>query len=249
AAPEGDPLDWIAVGVIAVVVLATAVRGLLGFGNALIAMPLLALLLPKEVVSPLVAILAMFMASIMLTQTWRHMCFRNAWRLVAGAVFGTPLGLIFLTRVPESIVQGVLAAVIFLFSLYSLTRPRLFHLKTDHGALLAGFVAGMLGGAYNTNGPPVVVYGAMRGWDPERFRATMQAFFWPAGLFILVGHASAGLWTREVFRHLLCCIPVTVVTLLACRPLARRIPTKPFERAVHGMLMATAVVLAAKALR
>lgn len=241
-------MDWTTVGVVSVFVLATLIRGLLGFGNALVAMPLLALFMRQDVVTPLVAIMAMFKGTILLAQTWRSMCFRNAGRLIVGSALGTPLGLIFLKRVPESLVQFVLAAVIFSFSFYSLTRPHLLHLKTDRGAWVAGFVAGILGGAYNTNGPPVVVYGSMRRWDPERFRATLQGFFFPAGVFILTGHAWAGLWTREVFSYVLICIPVAAVTLLICRPIARRIPAGRFDKAVHVMLMVTAVVLATKAL-
>jgi hypothetical protein len=30
------------------------------------------------------------------------------------------------------------------------------------------------------NGPPLVIYGALRRWTPERFRATLQGYFLPA---------------------------------------------------------------------
>lgn len=241
-------LDWTSVGVVCVFVLATLVRGLLGFGNALVAMPLLALFLPKEIVTPLVALVAMLMVSIMLAQTWRRICLRNASRLIAGAALGTPLGLLFLKRVPEHIVQLILAGIIFCVSLYSLLKPRLLHLETDRGAWLAGFIAGILGGAYNTNGPPVVIYGSMRGWDPDRFRATLQGFFLMTGIFILCGHAWIGLWTRQVFRYALIAVPGVVGTMILCRPLAKRIPRGKFDPLVHLMLIITALALTVKAL-
>jgi hypothetical protein len=43
------------------------------------------------------------------------------------------------------------------------------------------------------SGPlPLVVYGSLRGWPPERFRATLQGYFLPASLLGLAGPA---LWT------------------------------------------------------
>jgi uncharacterized membrane protein YfcA len=160
---------------------------------------------------------------------------------------GTPVGLYLLKRLPEGVVLFALAVIVFGFSLYSLARPRLVHLSSDWGAWLAGFFAGVLGGAYNTNGPPIVIYGTMRGWEPERFRAILQGFFWPAGMMVLVAHASAGLWTREVFRYAGLSVPALLLTLLACRPLARRIPRGRFDQCVHVLLMVTAVLLGAKA--
>jgi hypothetical protein len=78
-------VDWTTLAVVAVIAAATLVRGLLGFGNALVAMPLLALFLPKEVkevVSPLVALTAMVTGSIFLVQTWKHICLHNTGRLL-----------------------------------------------------------------------------------------------------------------------------------------------------------------------
>ena len=46
-----------------------------------------------------------------------------------------------------------------------------------------GFFAGILGGAYNTNGPPVVIYGSLRKWSPATFRATLQGYFFMAAFF------------------------------------------------------------------
>jgi uncharacterized membrane protein YfcA len=247
ASVQGKAVDLVTLGVIGVVFLASLVRGFLGFGNALVAMPLLALFMDIETVTPLVALLAFLKAMIMLAQSWRDICLRSAWRMIAATAFGTPIGLIFLKGAHESVVQFVLAVVIALFSLYSLFHPTLIRLKSDRGAFVAGFCAGVLGGAYNTNGPPIVMYGAMRGWDPAKFRATLQGFFLPAGILILIGHAAAGLWTAEVFRYLAWSAPVVVVTLLVSHKLSRRLPTGNFDKLVHGMLLIIAAMLAVKA--
>jgi len=244
---QGQNVDWTTLGVLGVVFLASLVRGFLGFGNALVAMPLLALFMHMNVVTPLVALQAFLMVPIMLVRSWRHICLKNAWRLTLGAAFGTPIGLIFLKDAHEQVVQLVLAVVIAAFSLYSLLRPSLLRLHTDRGAVVAGFLAGLLGGAYNTNGPPLVMYGAMRRWPPEKFRATLQGFFLLSGIMILAGHAAAGLWTAAVFRYLFLSIPVIVVAMLLSRRYGSRIPAGKFDKLVYVMLLVIAGMLALKA--
>ncbi|MCA9117288.1 MAG: hypothetical protein KDA79_19595, partial [Planctomycetaceae bacterium] len=57
-----------------VLVLFTAalVRSTFGFGDALVAMPLLALFMPLETAAPLVALISLLIAGSVLQRDWRH---------------------------------------------------------------------------------------------------------------------------------------------------------------------------------
>src|SRR4051794_18399963 len=153
--------------VVAVVFLATLVRSAFGFGEALVAVPLLALLIPVEVATPLAVLFSITVAAVIIVQDWHQVHFPSAWRLVLATLPGIPLGLLLLTVVPEGVVKAVLAVVIIAFSAYCLGRGGRFELRSDRSAWLFGFGAGILGGAYGMNGPPLVVYGALRRWSPE----------------------------------------------------------------------------------
>ena len=83
------------------------------------------------------------------------------------------------------------------YGAYNLLRPGLPALRSEAWAYPFGFAAGVLGSAYNTGGPPVIIYGTMRRWPPAHFRATLQGFFLFTNIFVLVGHGLAGLWTRR----------------------------------------------------
>ena len=63
----------------------------------------------------------------------------------------------------------------------------------------AGFIAGCLGGAYNTAGPPVIVYGSLRQWPKEEFRAVLQAFFFVNAVFTVASHTIARHLTTTVW--------------------------------------------------
>ena len=94
-------------------------------------------------------------------------------------MLGIPLGLMLLSAAAEAFVKGILAAVIVAFSAHSLLGGKHRELKNDNFAWLFGFGAGILGGAYGMNGPPLVIYGSLRRWTPQHFRATLQAYFLP----------------------------------------------------------------------
>ena len=240
-------MDGPMAAVLGIMFLSALIRGLTGFGNALVAMPLLALVIPVRTATPVVALAATFMATIMLWKSWREVDVRSASTLLAAAVLGTPLGLFFLKGAHEALVQVVLALVIALFSAYSLIRPRHREISGWGWAVVAGFSAGVLGGAYNTNGPPVVIYGDLRGWPPDRFRATLQGFFLPIGLVIIAGHYLAGLWTRDTFRYTVAALPCLLAGLAASSYLAPRIPGRQFRAIVHGFLLLCSAVLLVKA--
>jgi uncharacterized membrane protein YfcA len=229
--------------VIAIVFLATFVRGLTGFGNALVAMPLLALVIEPTVASPLVAMTAIVMATLMLAANWRDVHIGSAWRLLVASVPGLAIGLWFLTNSSGSAIRLALGLFILSYSLYDLFRPRLAHLESERWAYVAGFISGIIGGACNANGPPIVIYGTMRGWSPERFRATLQGFFLPAGLFILVGHAGSGLWTREVFRLFLWSLPSVFLGVFLGSLMAKRVKKEHFRVIIHSVLIASALML------
>src|SRR5689334_9856825 len=112
--------------VLAVVFVATLVRSAFGFGEALVAVPLLALVIPVGVAVPLATLLSVTVAAVILASDWRHVHARAAWRLVVPTWVGIPLGLWLLTAAPETLVKVTLAAVIIAFSAYCLfARPQL----------------------------------------------------------------------------------------------------------------------------
>src|SRR6266568_623223 len=102
---------WLIVWVLAVIFLATLIRSAFGFGEALVAVPLLALVMPVEVAAPLAVLVSITVAAIVVVQDWRHVHLRSAGWLVLSTLFGIPLGLWLLTAVAEHVVKAILALV------------------------------------------------------------------------------------------------------------------------------------------
>ena len=228
--------------VIAVIALATLVRSTFGFGEALIAVPLLAFLIPVKVAAPVAALVSVTVAAVVVIQDWRHVHFRSAAWLIVSTLAGIPLGLLLLTRVPEPIVKAGLAVVIIGFAAQALRSPA-WRLENDRWAWVFGFIGGVLGGAYGMNGPPLAMYGSLRRWSPAEFRATLQGYFLPASAVGVAGYSLAGLWTPGVTRFYLASLPVVAVAVVAGRALNRRMAGERFTSAVYAGLLVVGVML------
>jgi hypothetical protein len=235
--------DPILLPAIAILFAATLVRAGLGFGEALIAVPLLALLMPVDQAAPIAVLVSITIALIVLVLDWRSVHVGSAGRLLVSTLFGIPLGLYLLTAVPEAIVKAILAVVILAFSLHSMLAKGRYKLSSDRLAWLFGFQAGILGGAYGMNGPPLAIYGSLRGWRPEQFRATLQAYFLPASLVGMGGYYLAGLWTPTVSHFYVASLPAVVLASLGGRWVGRRLQPERFTLYVYAGLSAIGIVL------
>jgi uncharacterized membrane protein YfcA len=233
--------------VLAVLFLATFIRSALGFGEALVAVPLLALTLPVQVAAPLAVLVSITVAVIVVIQDWRNVHVRSAGWLVLSTLFGIPLGLLLLKTVPESIVKAILGVFIIAFALYSLA-GRKPELHSDRLAPFFGFTAGILGGAYGMNGPPLVVYGVLRRWQPAQFRATLQGYFLIASIVGMAGYALTGLWTRAVSGYFLLSLPLALIAIFLGRAIHRRLSSARFLICVNVGLALIGVLLLKQAL-
>jgi uncharacterized membrane protein YfcA len=231
-----------------VVFLATLIRSAFGFGEALIAVPLLARFMPVKVAAPLAVLHSITVAVVILVQDWHKVHARSAWRLVLSTLFGIPLGLLLLRTASEQVVKAILAAVIIAFSLYSLLGRMRLELKSDRWTWVFGFVAGILGGAYGMNGPPLVIYGSLRRWSPEHFRATLQGYFLPASAIGMAGYWLFGLWVPAVTRYYFLSLPMALAAVFLGRWVNRRLTAHTFIRYIHIGLLGVGTMLLVQAM-
>lgn len=227
-----------------IIFLATLVRSIFGFGEPLVAVPLLALVLPVEIAVPVSVLASITVAGTVVVQDWDKIHFRSAGWLVLFAMLGIPLGLWLLTNADERLVKSTLAVIIIGFALYSLF-GRTIKLESESkiGLFLCGLLSGILGGAYGLNGPPLVVYGAMRRWSAQHFRATLQGYFLPASLVGMIGYWINGLWVEQVTTLFLWSLPGIFLAIFLGRIINRSITGASFFNYVYIGLAGLGVVL------
>ena len=244
-------MDSTTIYVLLVIFLATLIRSAFGFGEALVAVPLLALRLPVNIAAPLAVLVSITIAAVIVAQDWRRIHMRSTVWLVLATLFGIPLGLLLLTHGNHRGVKAVLAAIIIAFSGYALIwrKPPELHSDSRVWLLGCGFCAGVLGGAYGMNGPPLAIYGGMRRWSAQHFRATLQGYFLPASLIGMAGYWAAGLWVSTVTRYYLFSLPLVVPGILLGRLINHRLQGDTFLKYVHVGLLLTGAALMAQAIQ
>ena len=246
----GVTIDLITLYVVFIIFIATLIRSAFGFGEGLIAVPLLAFLIPLDIAAPLAVLVSITVAAIVVAQDWNKIHMGSAGWLVLATLFGIPLGLLLLTSSHQRTVKGTLAIIIMAFAAYSLIGRSPLELRRDSKVwlLVCGFFAGVLGGAYGMNGPPLAIYGSMRRWSAQHFRATLQGYFLPASIVGMVAYWFAGLWTRPVTRYYLFSLPITVLGVFLGRVINHRLRGDVFFRYLYIGLACIGALLLVQAI-
>ena len=233
-------MAWIWVAVSGVVALASAAQVVSGFGFALIATPLVAVLVgPREAVVGL-TIVSIVLAAQVAIRGRGHVDRSAVVLMSASAIVGMPLGLLVLTRADEQILTLIIAIVVIAFSIllgYGLRLPR--GRRVD---VVAGFTAGILSTSTGTSGPPVVIALSRELSEPSRFRSTISAIFLIQGSAALVAFAVGNQMSPDALAVALAGVPGLVLGSVVGELGFRRLDTPTFQRVVLGMLFASGVV-------
>jgi uncharacterized membrane protein YfcA len=220
-----------------IVFLAVFTQSLSGFGLALVAMALLPSLVGIQMATPLVALVAIASEIFLLLWYREALDVHAIWRVVLAALIGIPLGVLFLSHVDENLALTVLGIVILGYALYALLGLKLPFPKHSLWAYSAGLVGGLLGGAYNVSGPPVIVYADSRHWQPHVFKSNLQGYFVISSLAVMVSHALSGNLTVEVWNAFWQTLPFIIGGLVAGLSLDRWLNPVHFRRVVLVLLV------------
>jgi uncharacterized membrane protein YfcA len=229
--------------VFVIIFFAIFTQSVTGFGLALVSMPLLTAVLGIQTAAPLVALFGLVAELILLIYYRQDFSLRVVWRLAIAALAGIPLGILALRTIDEQIVLTILGLVVAGYALYALLDFRLPTIQQPVWAYVAGFAAGILGGAYNTSGPPVIVYGNCRAWPPAQFKSNLQGFFLFNSVLIATAHLLANNFSPLVLRSMLVALPAVAVGILAGLSLAKRISGSVFRKLVLWLLLVIGVWL------
>lgn len=220
-----------------VVFFAAFMQSLLGFGGALIAMPLLATLVGIHTATPAFAIVGT-LATLLNAIRWRsHTSRPDLIRLIVPAVLGIPLGIGILARVDSAVVTHGLGVLLLIYVGYHLLGFVLPPLQHPAWAYATGFSSGVLSGAFNTGGPPVIVFASTRQWSPDQFRGNLQTYFLIISLFLVTGHWLSGNLTGHVWHTALIGIPALVAGQFAGSRLCGRVKPDVFRRLALVLLL------------
>ncbi|MDX1416309.1 MAG: sulfite exporter TauE/SafE family protein [Candidatus Promineifilaceae bacterium] len=227
-----------------VVAFACFVQAVAGFGLPMIAMPLLVALFGIRVSVPLVAIIIFELQLLMIARYRMSLNLQTVWRLSVAAVLGIPIGVLFLSRIPEAITVSLLGLIIIFYVIYSLSNLPIPGLESPKWAYLFGFLSGIGSGAYNIGAPPMIVYGDTQRWEPKLFKGNLQGCFFVMSIAAILTHTVSGNVTTDILKNALFAVPFVITGAFAGFSLDRFINPARFRKIVLGLLLILGINLA-----
>jgi len=220
--------------------------GLAGFGIGLVSLALLPYVMSPADAIVLMTLYAAAFALAIFVPVRRDFTSGRVGHLVLGTVAGTPLGVWALASFPASVLNRLIGAMLLVA--VGLEWRGLYPEKLEgrRWGLGAGVLAGVIGGAVGTPGPPVVLYATTQGWGPRTIKANLQAFFVVNQVVILAGYGWAGLLTDEVWRLAAVFALPAVAGVALGVGLFDRVDAVRFRRIVFALLFVSGLTLLAR---
>ena len=221
---------------------AALAQGFSGFGFGIVMMASLSMCgADLERASVLTTMLSTVLVVSLLLQTRRYMRvdWKQAGLLGIGLLAGVPIGYRLLLHYGGLPVGRIVFGIVLIaFAVNRMVTP---HLKRRIPLFLApvfGLFSGLLGGAFSSGGPPVVIYLYAQEDDPRQAVGTTQAVFLSSNIYRLglVACGERGLSAALGWQALLLA-PVAVVAGMVGFRLARRFSLRPFLAAVYGVII------------
>ena len=237
--------------------LGTLVHGIAGFGIAQISMGLMPLFRSPTDASTIFGIVAVVSNLRVWWSVREHFEWRDWLIPVGGLAAGLPLGILLLNQLSESqmrlIIGITLLLAVILIALFRELKlfERWFGDKeiqnTWYLGLLAGFLAGLFGGAVAIPGPPMIVYGAFMlaagSWDSKKMKAIFTAFFGTLMLYRSISITVTGDMSLQLFLESLMMLPGMFLGAWLGIKIYQFIPEKTFQWIVLGLLTINAILL------
>ncbi|QIB34685.1 sulfite exporter TauE/SafE family protein [Ancylobacter pratisalsi] len=240
-------MDWLMLAAALFVTAASLLRGLTGFGFAIVAMPLLSLVMPPILAVPIVTLLQIPSGVHTIYGDWRDIDLRFAlvvW--IAGLPTILP-GLYLLSLVPPHDMRLMIGAIVLLSTFVLMVGFKLDRSPRTAELIGAGALSGIMQGAAAMAGPPLILLALSSNWPHARSRATLSF------VFLLLGSASLviGMWrgiiSADSLLDALILLPGLIVGQYAGTHLFRRLNARSYKVIAITCVAASAAAVITRA--
>jgi uncharacterized membrane protein YfcA len=224
------------------VFLGSMLSGMTGFGFALIAVPLLTLVLAPQTVVPMVRLQSLLTGTLVVLDARRWLDLPRVWLLIVASLVGLPLGVYLLTVWNTDTLKVFIGSVTVLFASLMLLGA---NIQLGEGPLVkapVGFVSGVLGGSTGMAGPPMVIFFSSRAVEKQAFRANLALLFAVQNVFSIPLYAAGGVLTRGVLVSTIVLLPALLIGAPLGIRLSQRVNEVVFRKVALLAVIATGLV-------
>jgi len=236
-------LFWI----ILIVLIASLIKGITGFGFALVSLPpLLIWYSPIELIPVLILCNLIASIIIVLQRKDQKLINKQFRTLIAyGAVF-TITGVLALNYFSEGLIIRIMSAFFMLLSVLSLIGIKYSIKQTPFAYKLAGAVLGFLTGSISISGPPLALFLYATKVSNQQFREVFAWFSIVTSIIALTGYAFTEILTFQTFKIAGLFLPILFIGSFIGKRINRFLPIKVFEKSILLITLGASIFLLVK---
>jgi uncharacterized membrane protein YfcA len=211
------------------VLFAAFVRGVSGFGLALILAPILLLILNSKSIVVINLLLGILSNIMVLRYNFRNVYLKGITPMAVCSLLGIPLGIWIIKIIAPSALKVLVGGVTIFFAIpLALGITRVFA-KERVACSISGFVSGFLSTSTSLGGPPVVLFMHNQNWRKETIHSSLAAYFLFSGLCSLIALSVSGFMNIQIVIFAASLVPALLVGIGMGMVIFRRVNQRFFR--------------------
>ncbi len=229
-----------------IIVISYAIRGSAGFGG--ITVPLLAWVMSLKTVVPMVTFLGLLSSIAILRTDYRHVVWRDLWRVLPWTALGVVIGVYFFKILDAATLARILGGVVLAYGCYALLAtwrpPGKMTLPMQVVTPVAGTVAGFVGTLFGSMaGMFFAIYLDILKHGRDAFRATVAAILFALGILRGGAYVITGEFTRDVLIACAVALPMMALGIFIGNRIHAKLNDVAFKRLVAVILIISGLPL------
>ena len=220
-----------------VVLFASSINAITGFGFALLLVPFLNLIFSPKIAVPVEVILANVLNMSLFIQCRKEIELKKVSFLLLGAIVGLPFGAYVLSKFSTEFLKIFISVItITLAILLSLGISKQFK-KERLASLATGFISGGLKGSTGMAGPPVILFGLNQNWGKGKLRPVVIGYFTIVSLLTIPVFIKFHLFTMVTVKLAFIGLPMLMLGFIMGIRLKDRVSQTLFRRVAFALIM------------
>jgi uncharacterized membrane protein YfcA len=221
---------------------AALARGFSGFGAALVFVPIGSALLGPQLAVPVLFVVDGVMTLPLVPRAIRHCHWRDVLLMTSGAILGVPLGTAILTHADQIALRWAISLLTGLMLIVLASGWRYRDRPAAPLTVGVGLSSGILSGAAQVGGPPIVVYWLGGSINAITMRANVIVYFALSTILSTISYVGGGLLSGEVIQLALITAPLYGLGVWLGSRMFTLASETVFRRACYGLIAFSALV-------
>ena len=222
--------------------LAALARGFSGFGAALIFVPIGSAVLGPQLAVPVLLVVDGVMTLPLVPRATRSCQWRDVLLMAAGGMLGVPVGTAILTHADRTAMRWGISMLILVLLIVLASGWRYRAPPAAPVTTAVGLGAGILSGAAQVGGPPIVLYWLGASLNAASLRANVIVYFVLSTAVTMLAYFLGGLLSMEVLAYAVVAAPLYGLGLWLGSRMFGLTSEAVFRRACYGLIAVSALV-------